>query len=61
MARTLGARSLSPMIVDSALYRDGVRVPSDCDKDDLAGVRDEATGDGDFVWVGLHEPDRATS
>ncbi len=44
------------MIVDSALYRDGVRVRVDCHKDDLDAVRDEATGDGDFVWVGLHEP-----
>jgi magnesium transporter len=46
------------MIVDSALYRDGVRVPVDCDKDDLAAIRAEATGDGDFVWVGMHEPDQ---
>jgi magnesium transporter len=44
------------MIVDSALYRDGVRVRVDCDKDDLTSVRDQATGDGDFVWVGLHAP-----
>jgi magnesium transporter len=44
------------MIVDSALYRDGVRVGVDCDKDDLYAVRDEARGTGDFVWVGLHEP-----
>jgi magnesium transporter len=44
------------MIVDSALYRDGVRVAVDCDKDDLPTLRDEATGDGDFVWVGMHQP-----
>ena len=44
------------MIVDSALYRHGVRVGVDCDKDDLETVRDQAKGDGDFVWVGLHEP-----
>ena len=44
------------MIVDSALYRDGVRVPVDCHKDDLDAVRDEATGADDFVWVGLHRP-----
>ncbi|MGZ4437825.1 MAG: magnesium/cobalt transporter CorA [Nocardioides sp.] len=43
------------MIVDSALYRDGVRVPVDCDKHDLGRLREEA-GEGDFVWVGLHEP-----
>ena len=44
------------MIVDSALYRDGVRVRVDCHKEDLLTVRDEASGDGDFVWVGLHRP-----
>jgi magnesium transporter len=44
------------MIVDSALYRDGVRVPVDCDKDDLRTIRDEAKGEGDFVWVGMHQP-----
>lgn len=44
------------MIVDSALYRDGARVRVDCHKDDLAAVRDQAGGDGDFVWVGLHDP-----
>jgi magnesium transporter len=45
------------MIVDSALYRAGVRVPVDCSKDDLETMRDAASGDEDFVWVGLHEPD----
>jgi len=44
------------MIVDSALYRDGVRVRVDCHKEDLTAVRDQATGEGDFVWVGLHQP-----
>jgi magnesium transporter len=47
------------MIVDSALYRDGVRVQVDCHKEDLGAVRDEASGKGDFVWVGLHGPDQA--
>ena len=45
------------MIVDSALYRDGVRVRVDCHKDDLGAVLNEATDKGDFVWVGLHRPD----
>ena len=45
------------MIVDNALYRGGVRVPVDCSRTDLAAVRDRATDDADFVWVGLHEPD----
>ncbi len=44
------------MIVDSALYRDGARVPLSCAVDDLAAVREQRTGDKDFVWVGLHEP-----
>ena len=44
------------MIVDSALYRDGARVPLPCDKDDLHAVRDATSGGGDFLWVGMHEP-----
>jgi magnesium transporter len=44
------------VIVDSALYRDGGRVRVGCEKEDLPAVRDQATGKGDFVWVGLHEP-----
>src|SRR6476620_915643 len=45
------------VIVDNALYRDGVRVPVDCSRTDLAAVRAKTTNDADFVWVGLHEPD----
>jgi magnesium transporter len=44
------------MIVDSALYRDGVRVPLATQKHDLRAVRASTDRDGDFVWVGLHEP-----
>ena len=44
------------MIVDAALYRDGERVPLDYAVEDLPGIRRELRGDGDFVWVGLHEP-----
>ena len=44
------------MIVDNALYRKGERVDVDLDTHDLAGVRDKATEDHDFVWVGLHDP-----
>lgn len=43
------------MIVDNALYRDGIRVPLGCDISDLTTVRSSTT-DGDFVWIGLHEP-----
>ena len=45
------------MIVDNALYRKGERVDLAVDTHDLAGVRAEATGPDDFVWVGLHEPE----
>ena len=44
------------MIVDNALYRDGERVDQGLETQDLAGVRAEATGPHDFVWVGLHDP-----
>jgi magnesium transporter len=44
------------VIVDSALYRKGVRVPVDCGPTDLHELRSLAKGDGDFVWLGLHEP-----
>lgn len=44
------------MIVDNALYRQGVRVDCGTATSDLVGVRSRATDDGDFVWVGLHEP-----
>ena len=46
------------MIVDCALYRDGVRVPLEVSSDDLGAIRDARREDGDFVWVGLHEPDQ---
>jgi len=44
------------VIVDNALYRQGVRVDCGTATSDLAGVRSRATDPGDFVWVGLHEP-----
>jgi magnesium transporter len=44
------------MIVDCALYRDRVRVPLDVSGDGLAAVRKAQDGDGDFAWVGLHDP-----
>jgi magnesium transporter len=46
------------VIVDNALYRKGVRVPVDSEISDLAAVRDRC-GPDDFVWVGLHEPERS--
>jgi magnesium transporter len=44
------------VIVDNALYRQGVRVDCGTSTSDLSGVRMRATDAGDFVWVGLHEP-----
>ena len=46
------------MIVDSAVYRQGTRVPVDCDVADLASMRERCTP-GDFVWVGMHQPTQA--
>jgi magnesium transporter len=46
------------VIVDNALYRAGVRVPLDCDVADLTTVRGRCAP-GDFVWIGLFEPERA--
>jgi magnesium transporter len=43
------------VIVDSALYRRGTRVPVECGPGDFSRLRSLATGD-DFVWIGLHEP-----
>ncbi|KQZ70389.1 MULTISPECIES: magnesium/cobalt transporter CorA [unclassified Nocardioides] len=44
------------MIVDNALYRNGVRVPLDFDIADLASVRSRCSGPDSFVWVGLLDP-----
>ena len=44
------------MIVDCAVYRDGVRVPQVAERSDLQAALATVDGDHDFVWVGLHEP-----
>ncbi len=44
------------MIVDSACYRDGRRQQVPPESLDLAGLRSRSHA-GDFVWMGLHEPD----
>ena len=49
-------RSLLPVIVDNALYRDGARVDLGLETHDLQGVHDSAGEDGGFAWVGLHDP-----
>ncbi|GAA1773327.1 magnesium/cobalt transporter CorA [Nocardioides hankookensis] len=41
------------MIVDCALYRDGSRTDDDSHWRELKA---KATGDDDFVWIGLHDP-----
>ena len=43
------------MIVDSAVYRAGTRVPVDVDTKDLAAIRARC-GPDEFVWVGMHTP-----
>jgi magnesium transporter len=49
------------MIANSAVYRDGSRLHVDVKPDDLDGIRQAAQSGqpGDFVSVGLHEPDEA--
>lgn len=41
------------MIVDVALYRDGIRIPAPTDISDQVDI---ARKDGGFVWVGLAQP-----
>jgi len=43
------------VIVDSALYRAGTRMPVDVEVADLAAMRARC-GAGEFVWVGMHAP-----
>jgi magnesium transporter len=45
------------MIVDCALYRDGVRVQLDSHGGALETLHDARGSDGGFVWVGLLDPD----
>lgn len=49
------------MIANSAVYRDGSRLHVDVKPDDLEGIRKAAQSGqpGDFVSIGLHEPDEA--
>jgi magnesium transporter len=45
------------VIVDSAVYRKGKRLPVDCHLQDYDALRATAAeGEHDFVWVGLYEP-----
>ena len=47
------------MIVDSAVYRKGVRLPVTCGTHDYDELRRAAADEDGFVWVGLHEPSEA--
>jgi magnesium transporter len=47
------------VIVDSALYRQGERVPLAADGRDFAALLAEADQDHDFIWVGLTDPTEA--
>jgi magnesium transporter len=49
------------MIANSAVYRDGSRLHVDVKPDDLEGIRKAVKSGqpGDFVSLGLHEPDKA--
>lgn len=51
----LSTRYLFLMIVDSALYQNGIRVDGPADISDLVDV---AKRDGGFVWLGMSEPSR---
>jgi magnesium transporter len=44
------------VIVDSAVYRQGKRLPLTTDPSDIGDVLDAINEPGDFVWVGLYEP-----
>jgi magnesium transporter len=49
------------MIADSAVYRSGSRLHVEVEPDDLEGIRkaEQSGQPGDFVSIGLHEPDEA--
>jgi magnesium transporter len=49
------------MIANTAVYRDGGRLQVEAKPDDLEGIRKAAQSGqpGDFVSIGLHEPDEA--
>ncbi len=45
------------MIVDSAHYKDGVRQHDEALTPKRAAELRSAAGTGEFIWIGLHEPD----
>jgi magnesium transporter len=45
------------MIVDSAYYKDGVRQHEEALSPERAAELRNAAGPGEFVWIGIHEPE----
>ena len=45
------------MIVDSAHYKDGVRQHEDALTPERAAEIRRAAGTGEFVWIGIHDPE----
>ena len=45
------------MIVDSALYKDGVRQHEEALIPESAAELRRTAGPGEFVWIGVHDPE----
>jgi magnesium transporter len=45
------------MIVDCAHYKDGERQHEQALTPELAADRAKSAGDGEFVWIGMHDPE----
>jgi magnesium transporter len=48
------------MIIDCAHYKDGARQHEEALTPEQAAERAEAAGEGEFVWIGLHDPEPGT-
>jgi magnesium transporter len=46
------------VIVDCAVYREGTRIPLPGGDLDIGAAIDLARQPGDFIWIGLHEPEQ---